>query len=145
MATEVQIPPSTGSLTATVLDSGGAEMSVIRSTDNWQVDFDLTVDGPIWQFFTGTLKFQVVLESIGGAPMEFEKSVSVPLNPALPVPAHYTQSVQFTPADINLGTEDSVAFKALALVTARGTNPPNSPLPVAGYVELGIVQIYRQP
>ena len=145
MSTEVQIPPSTGTLAATIVDSGGAPMSIIQTEDQWQVDFSLDLAGPIWQFLPGTLRFQVALESIGSSPLEFEQSTTVPLAPPSPTPVTYTASVVFPASSINLGTEDSVSFKVVALLTARGVNPPNAPLPVAGMIDLGVVQVYRYP
>jgi hypothetical protein len=140
---DIDVGAGAGTFQAIVRDPQGnpaGSASVIQVSDPWSVECTWQISGLI-ALFSGTWRVQVLLEGMGGAAAEFQRTVSVPMVANQTTP--YTQSVDFPPNSINLGAEDSLSFHVTAVLTAR--TAANAPLPVAAIVDLGVVQIYRFP
>jgi hypothetical protein len=140
---DIDIGAGTGTFEAILQDPQGnpaGSTSVIQVSDPWSVDCRWQVSGLI-ALFSGTWRIQVLLEGMGGAAAEFQRTENVPMVANQTTP--YTRSVAFPANTINLGAEDAMSFHVTAVLTAR--TAANAPLPVAALVDLGVVQIFRFP
>lgn len=156
---DIDLNPGSGTFEATILDPHGSPAglaTVIQVSDEWSVDCKWEITGvPVT--FPGTWTLQIVLEGLGAAAPEFAATETVAMTP-LPnatQTATYSRNVLFGPnqpppkrIDLPAG-EDSISFQVTAVLTARMAPVPpataGAPLPMAAYVDLGVVQIYRFP
>jgi hypothetical protein len=140
---DIDVGAGTGTFEAIVRDPQGnpaGSASVIQVSDPWSVECRWQVSGLI-ALFSGTWRVQVLLEGMGGAAAEGQRTENVPMVANQTTP--YTRNIAFPPNSINLGAEDSLSFHLTAVLTAR--TAANAPLPVAAIVDLGVVQIFRFP
>jgi hypothetical protein len=141
---DIDVGAGSGTFEAIVQDPQGnpaGPASVIQVSDEWSVRCTWQVQGLI-ALFSGIWRIQVLLEGLGSNAPEFQQELTEPMVAGQVTP--YTRDVVFPANTIVLpATEDSLSFEVAAVLTTR--TAANAPLPVAGMVDLGTVQIYRYP
>lgn len=141
---DIDVGAGSGTFEAIIQDPQGnpaGPASVIQASDEWSVRCTWQVQGLI-SLFSGTWRIQILLEGQGVNAPEFQQELTEPMVAGQTTP--YTRDVVFPANSIALpATEDSLSFQVTAALTTR--TAANAPLPVAGTVDLGTVQIYRYP
>jgi hypothetical protein len=131
-----------GYIGAEIYEVGGvAPTNVIRIDQDWRVHLDWELEGSLKSMICGTWCLHVHLESIGKGPElslpDPSYEVKVPLNPC----GNGKYEKDFV---IRRGTVTarhcSTPYKLVTTVTYE--NACGKPGPIAGFVELGIVQFY---
>ncbi|MCA9999477.1 MAG: hypothetical protein KDE56_27125 [Anaerolineales bacterium] len=142
---EITIPtgtPLTGSISAKIVDKEGVPPgNIIRADDDWAVKFHWTFKGQLASCICGEWCLHVHMESIGKGPeldLFEDHDVRVPLNPCGDGEYWYTFEV---PAGTVPAKGCGPVYKAVATLTYR--TPCDKPGPIAGFVDLGLVQFYR--
>jgi len=152
------LPYLNGTIGATVYEVGEKPSRIIDINDPWVVEVDWTLTGPLQRFICGTWGVDVYLESIGRGP-EFELPdedyEAIPVNSKdghyhveIPVPAglirthverwyeEVRESGRFTPPE----RETDIVYKMVVTVTYK--DQYGTPGPLAGFVELPMMQFY---
>jgi hypothetical protein len=136
-------PDISGQFTAVVVeDPTNTPTNVIPSDSAWRIDCEwfLTPPGKI---VGGSWRLQAIVEGLGTA-TEFETAaVTVPIDGRVQPPGpNYTQSINFPPPQAVLGaSQDSVLLKVGVALTYRTLQ--NTPGPFAAFLDLGVIQVYR--
>lgn len=142
---EITMPtgtPLTGSVSAKIVDHQGvAPGHIIRVDNDWSVNFNWSLQGPLASCICGTWCLRVHLESIGPGPelaLFEDKDIEIPLNPC--GDGNYTYKFH-VPAGTVSGEGCGPTYKVVATLTYR--TPCDRPGPIAGFVDLGLVQFYE--
>lgn len=128
-----------GTIEAHLHESGGADpVNVLRTDQDWSAHTTITLSGALSQFIAGSWHIHLRLESMGpgGEYSFFDVNGDV----AIPDPSDVYDQVLHVPAGKVTAAHDGTPYRAVISVTYRG--PLGNPGPIAGYVDLGIVQFY---
>lgn len=154
------LPYLKGTIEAAVYEVGEAPTRILDIHDDWAVDVNWALTGPLQRFVCGTWGVDVYMESIGKGP-EFElpdeKFEDIPLQPNptgqyhvhIPVPADFikTHLETFNEELKEHGElkererETDIVYKMVVTVTYR--DPMGRPGPIAGFVEMPMLQFYE--
>jgi hypothetical protein len=135
-------PDITGTFNAVIVEvPTNAPTNVIPSDSAWRIDCDWFL-APPGKVVGGSWRLQAVIEGLGTA-VEFEtQPVTVPIDGRVTPPGpRYTQSINFPPPQNVLGAQDSVLLSVGIALTYRTL--ANTPGPFAAFLDLGVVQVYR--
>ena len=157
---EVEFPPFLhGSIEAQVYEKDERPSRILEINDPWFVDVNWSLSGQLQRFICGTWGVDVYLESIGKGPeMEIpdEPYEHIPLDSSpdgnyhvnIPVPQGFIKThveswweeYQETHGREKPEREMDIVYKMVVTVTYK--DPYGRPGPIAGFVELPIVQFY---
>lgn len=142
---EITVPtgsPLVGTMSAQIIDAQGVAPShIIRADDHWAVQFNWSLKGQLASCICGTWCLRVHLESIGSGPelsLFADKDIEVPLDPC--GDGNYSYAFR-VPAGTVSGEGCGPTYKVVATLTYR--TPCGRPGPIAGFVDLGLVQFYE--
>lgn len=148
-----------GTIGALVSEVGEAPSRILDINDDWYVDCDWTLSGPLRRFICGTWSVDVYMESIGEGP-EFElpdeEVEDIPLQPS--ADGHYSARFNVPAKFIQTHLEDwreeraehgerggeletDIVYKMVVTVTYK--DPMGRPGPIAGFVEYPMLQFYQ--
>jgi hypothetical protein len=138
---EAGLPASllTGTIQADAFEPGEPPTRIFDINDLVEVKVDWTLTGSLARMICGTWQADLYLESIGRG-KEFEvEGCTVPLNPA--GNGQYTCNIKIPSGTIKPDVgETDIVYKMVVTVTYK--DPGGHPGPIAGFVELPIVQFY---
>lgn len=135
-------PGLSGKIEANLYEVGGpAPTTVIRSNEDWYVDINWSLYGVVVPMICGKWCVHLYMESIGPAPelklTDANGPTYIPLNPC--GDGKYSHRL-----DVKKGTikpeHCSTPYKLVVAVTYR--NSCDKPGPIAGFVELPVVQFF---
>jgi hypothetical protein len=141
---EIPVPAINGQLQAEVFDpTGVSPLNVVRNSTGFRIDCQWWIDGPLANVLGGSWRVQAFLEGRGTqveitvpvtAPIPLDGRTGPPPNPV------YGHNFQFPPGAINLGGQPAILMDAgIALTYLTVANTPG---PIAGFVDLGVVQVF---
>ena len=154
------LPYLQGTIGARVAEVGEAPSRILDINDAWTVDVDWTLTGPLQRFICGTWGVDVYMKSIGKGP-EFELPdegfENIPLQPStdghyharFDVPANFVKTHVETWMEelkehgrpVKGEAETDIAYKMVCTVASK--DPNGRPGPIAGFVEMPMMQFYR--
>ena len=139
---EITVPVGSvlsGDISATIVDHEGvAPANIIRADDNWAVQFDWSLKGRLASCICGHWCLFVRLESIGAGPEYSLGPVNIPLDPC----GDGNYSYKFAVPAGRISSEScGPTYKVVATLTY--VTPCDRPGPIAGFVDLGLVQFYE--
>lgn len=138
---EIALPDITGKFTAVIVEvPANNPVTVIPSTSAWQIDCEWFLEPP-GKVVGGTWQLQAIVEGLGNAP-EFETAPQVvPIDGRVTPPGpSYKHSINFPPPQA-VGAQESVLLKVGVALTYRAPN--NTPGPFAAFLDLGVLQVFR--
>jgi hypothetical protein len=155
------LPYLHGSIGAKVCELGEAPSRILDIHDPWYVQVDWTLTGPLSRFICGSWAVDVYMESIGRGP-EFELPddavENIPLRPGsdgnysarIDVPADFIKTHLETYREEHKEDkkllerperETDIVYKMVCTVTYK--DPSGKPGPIAGFVEMPMMQFYE--
>jgi len=141
---EAGVPTSvlTGSIQAEAFEPGEAPTRIFDIRDDVVVTCQWSLTGSLARMICGTWECDVYLESIGeGAEFEFEGNNGnpIPLDPG--GNGQYSTNITIPAGTIQPAPgETDIPYKMVVTVTYK--DPAGHPGPIAGFVELPLVQFY---
>jgi hypothetical protein len=150
-STVIELPAGvfSGQFNAEIVEGGPSPVPptrVIRTDQQWKIECTWTLDGLLAPALDGTWAVQAVVEGLGTAVELTRAPQSVPLSaaPPFPLPRQYAQDIVFAPNSIGLGGQPSVMARVgVALTYKFPVGIGGQPGPIATFLELGVVQIYK--
>ena len=149
-AVEIPVPALSGEFDAKIIDSSGAPTNVIPREIPWSVEAKWYLQGALAPILTGDWHLRVSLESMGDGPESTSAAVvrdyqtTGTLTGTFPnQKMSFTASVNFPAGTPPVGTQESRAYRATALLTFRYDN--GAPGPFAAVLDLGVIQFYDSP
>jgi len=138
----IEIPPMplSGTIEAHLHEAGGASpVNIIRTDQDWAAHTTIRLSGVLSQFISGNWHVHVNLESVGpgGEHTFFDSDSTIPI----PEPDDTYECVLNVPAGSVSAAHQGTPYHCAVTVTYRG--PMGNPGPIAGYVDMGIVQFYN--
>ena len=128
-----------GDISARLYEKDGVKPTTIIRTDQaWGVKVDWFLQGSLTEYICGYWCVRVSLESIGEGPEKSWESKHIRLNPC--GDGTYSYDFKFKPGDI---TADFCSTPYKLVVTVTYISDCYRPGPIAGFVELPIVQFYH--
>ena len=129
-----------GDISAEVYEVKGAKpVSIIRTDQEWGVKVRWTLKGSLAEFICGEWCLHLRLESLGPGPeLLFDASKRIPLEPC--GKGEYEYDFRIKPGRIT-GAHCSIPYKPVVTVTYY--TACHKPGPMAGFVELPILQFYE--
>jgi hypothetical protein len=128
-----------GDVQASLYERDGVRPKTIIATDQeWGVKVYWQLKGSLAEYICGDWCVRVCLESIGKGPEQNWESRKIPLNPC--GNGEYEYDFRFKPGDI---TADFCSTPYKLVVTVTYQTECQRPGPIAGFVELPIVQFYQ--
>ena len=128
-----------GQISAQIYEKNGPEpTTIIRTDEEWGVRIYWDLKGCLAEYICGEWCVRVCLESIGDGPEQNWEAPRISLNPC--GDGCYYYDFQFKPGQI---TADYCSTPYKPVVTVTYHSPCYRPGPVAGYVELPILQFYQ--
>jgi hypothetical protein len=155
---EVEFPPYLqGTIGALVCEVGEKPSRILDINDDWFVEVDWTLTGPLQRFICGTWAVDCYMESIGKGP-EFElpdeELENIPLHPnkdghyhaRLDVPAGFITTTlenwrEERERPERPERETDIVYKMVCTVTYKDAE--GHPGPIAGFVEMPMMQFYK--
>jgi len=144
MPFEINIPPLAGQITnAYITEVGGVTpINVINANQDFAANLEWQLCGFLVQFLSGHWRIRLLLESMG--PTE-EYSLplggkTVPLPNGVVCPGNPNCTCWETDIPVTAGTVEPGLYKAVIALTYESVL--GVPGPMAGFAELGMVQIY---
>jgi hypothetical protein len=145
MAFEINITPITGQITiADIIEVGGvAPTNVINASQGFDAHLEWELCGAMVGILGGNWHVRLLLESMGPDPehvLPTPVGKTVPLSSGVPCPTNPNCTCWTT--NINVGAQGVApgTYKPVIALTYVDTN--GNPGPIAGFAELGMVQIY---
>lgn len=140
---ELLAPSISGEFSAVIVEvPANAPTNVIPSSSAWRIDCSWFL-APPGNIVGGSWRLQAVVEGLGKA-VEFETApITVAIDGRVTPPGpDYQQSILFPgPQAALIGAQDSVLLKVGVALTYR--TPANVPGPLAAFLELGVLQIFK--
>jgi len=153
------LPYLHGTIEAKVSEVGENPSRILDIHDPWYVQVDWTLTGPLSRFVCGSWSVDVYMESIGRGP-EFElpddKVDNIPLQPGgsgnysarIDVPGDfikthletYKEELKEGGNPLSRERETDIVYKMVCTVTYK--DPSGKPGPIAGFVEMPMLQFY---
>lgn len=138
LETSLSEPLLYGDVTAKVYEKEGAKpTTIIRTDQEWGVKINWELKGSLAEYICGEWCIRVCLESIGHGP-ERNWEYRIPLDPC--GNGNYYYDFKFKPGDI---TADYCSTPYKPVVTVTYNSVCHVPGPIAGFVELPILQFYE--
>jgi hypothetical protein len=138
LETSLSEPLLYGDVTAKVYEKEGAKpTTIIRTDQEWGVKINWELKGSLAEYICGEWCIRVCLESIGSGP-ERSWEYRIPLDPC--GNGKYYYDFKFKPGDI---TADYCSTPYKPVVTVTYNSVCHVPGPIAGFVELPILQFYE--
>ena len=132
-------PFLSGDVSATVYEKGGVRpTTIIRTDQEWGVKVDWFIEGTLTEYICGYWCVRVSLESIGEGPERSWEYKNIRLDPC--GDGKYYHDFKFDPGVI---TADYCSTPYKLVVTVTYLTECYKPGPIAGIVELPIVQFYH--
>jgi hypothetical protein len=141
--TPVDLAPGlSGQIEAELFEQGGVvPTNVIRTNQDWYIDIHWELKGPVVPMICGKWCIHLYMESIGPAPelklTDYNSPAYLPLDPCGDGKYYYR-------LDVKKGTVTaehcSTPYKLVVAITYH--NVCGKPGPIAGFVELPIVQFF---
>jgi hypothetical protein len=130
----------TGTIGAEAHEPGEAPTRIFDIHDLVEVDCEWSLTGSLARMICGTWECDLYMESMG-AGREFEvEGCSMPLDPG--GSGAYACTIKIPPDTIVPDTgETDIGYKMVVSVTYK--DPKGRPGPIAGFVELPLVQFYK--
>jgi hypothetical protein len=128
-----------GDISATIYERDGVRpTTIIRTDQEWGVKVDWYLKGSLTEYICGDWCVRVCLESIGKGPERNWESEKLPLKPC--GDGKYAYDFKFKPGEISA---DYCSTPYKLVVTVTYLTECHKPGPIAGFVELPIVQFYH--
>jgi hypothetical protein len=128
-----------GDVSAMIYEKDGVRpTTIIRTDQEWGVKVYWFLKGSLAEYICGDWCARVHLESIGDGPEGSWESKKIPLNPC--GDGKYYYDFEFKPGEI---TADYCSTPYKLVVTVTYHSECYKPGPIAGFVELPIVQFYH--
>jgi hypothetical protein len=138
LETSLSEPLLYGDVTAKIYEKEGAKpTTIIRTDQEWGVKINWELKGSLAEYICGEWCIRVCLESIGHGP-ERNWEYRIPLDPC--GNGNYYYDFKFKPGDI---TADYCSTPYKPVVTVTYNSVCHVPGPIAGFVELPILQFYE--
>lgn len=139
---DISFPPLAGELAAEIVDpSGVSPVTVVYNDVGFQVHCHWHVDPPAGSMLGGTWGIQLIAEGLGSAieGQTFVNSVVID-GRETPPDAEYEQT--FSIANLPLGGQPSILLELGVALTYRDT--AGDPGPIAAFLDLGVIQVYKE-
>jgi hypothetical protein len=150
------IPYLNGTIGAKVWEEGEAPSHILDINDDWHVEVEWTMQGPLQRFICGSWAVDVYMESIGKGPeFELPDIENIPMNKTgqysarLDLPAKFIKThveswweEYFKEHELGPGEEETdIVYKMVCTVTYR--DQYGQPGPIAGFVDMPMLQFYK--
>lgn len=136
-----------GTLEARTFETGPGPVytptNVIRSDQNWGVEVNWEVHGPLATWLDAEFRISVFLESMGPGP-EYSLAPVCVHTKSVPVGANASgeaQRVYNANVDVNAGNVQNGVYKVLVVIQLFELGS-GSPTPFAGFIESGMVYLF---
>jgi hypothetical protein len=144
-----------GTIGAAVGEVGEPPSHILDINDDWYVDVDWTLKGPLQRFICGSFEVDVYLESIGKGPeFELPDVEGIAINKTGDYSAHIDVPAGVIKTHVETWWEEykehhkgvgepetDIVYKMVCTVTFR--DQYGQPGPIAGFVEMPMMQWYK--